>query len=318
MRLKNGKNRIMKTLSMEDKKFAILIDGDNTSSKYIKTIIDEVAKIGDATYKRIYGDWTKPDLDSWKKILLKYSIAPMQQYSYTTGKNATDSAMIIDAMDILYAEKVDGFCLVSSDSDFTRLATRLREAGKEVVGMGKKQTPEAFRNACNSFKYLDLIGNVSRQKDDKYFETAPSKTKINGQDKEVQNKETTSLGALVKQNEKDVKTDYAGDITPKERIKDEIDKIIDEQSDSEGWLLASSVGTLLQRLYSDFDCRIYGYKRFIDFLVEGLGYESKVSADKKVYSVRKPTAVKQPKSQTKANKSNAAKPASQSKTKKKK
>ena len=129
MRLKNGKNRIMKTLSMEDKKFAILIDGDNTSSKYIKTIIDEVAKIGDATYKRIYGDWTKPDLDSWKKILLKYSITPMQQYSYTTGKNATDSAMIIDAMDILYAEKVDGFCLVSSDSDFTRLATRLREAG---------------------------------------------------------------------------------------------------------------------------------------------------------------------------------------------
>ena len=148
--------------------------------------------------------------------------------------------------------------------------------------MGKKQTPEAFRNACNSFKYLDLIGNVSRQKDDKNFETAPSKTKINGQDKEVQNKETSPLGALVKQNEKDVKTDYAGDITPKERIKDEIDKIIDEQSDSEGWLLASSVGTLLQRLYSDFDCRIYGYKRFIDFLVEGLGYESKVSADKKV------------------------------------
>ena len=111
----------MKTLSMEDKKFAILIDGDNTSSKYIKTIIDEVAKIGDATYKRIYGDWTKPDLDSWKKILLKYSITPMQQYSYTTGKNATDSAMIIDAMDILYAEKVDGFCLVSSDiNDSTR------------------------------------------------------------------------------------------------------------------------------------------------------------------------------------------------------
>ena len=140
-----------------DKRFALLIDGDNIGSQYIKTIIDEITNHGIVTYKRIYGDWTKPQLDGWKKILLDYSITPMQQYSYTTGKNATDSAMIIDAMDILYAGNIDGFCLASSDSDFTRLASRLREAGMIVIGMGKKQTPRPFVAACSQFKYIDLI-----------------------------------------------------------------------------------------------------------------------------------------------------------------
>ena len=126
---------------MEDKKFALLIDADNTSSKYIKTIVDEITNLGITTYRRIYGDWTSPNLQNWKETLLEYSITPMQQYGYTTGKNSTDSAMIIDAMDILYAGHVDGFCLVSSDSDFTKLAMRLREAGKKGIRPGEKKKP---------------------------------------------------------------------------------------------------------------------------------------------------------------------------------
>ena len=142
-----------------DKKFAVLIDADNVSDKYIKFILDEVTNDGIATYKRIYGDWTSPALVSWKKVLLDHSVMPIQQYSYTSGKNSTDSAMIIDAMDILYSGQVDGFCLVSSDSDFTRLAARLRESGMLVVGMGERKTPKSFISACNRFKYLDILAN---------------------------------------------------------------------------------------------------------------------------------------------------------------
>ena len=134
-----------------DSRFAVLIDADNVSVKYIKIILDEISKDGIATYKRIYGDWTNPALVSWKSTLLDNSVLPIQQYSYTTGKNSTDSAMIIDAMDILYSEQVDGFCLVSSDSDFTRLAARLRESGMTVIGMGESKTPNSFIAACNKF-----------------------------------------------------------------------------------------------------------------------------------------------------------------------
>mgnify|MGYP002580241117 FL=1 len=146
-------------------RIAILIDADNVSDKYIKIIVDEVANIGIATYKRIYGDWTSARLSSWKKVLLEDSIIPIQQYSYTTGKNATDSAMIIDAMDILYTNSVEGFCLVSSDSDFTRLASRIRESGLTVIGMGEKKTPTPFRKACDIFTTLELlIGEARRDK----------------------------------------------------------------------------------------------------------------------------------------------------------
>ena len=144
-----------------DLKFAVLIDADNVSDKYIKIILDEISNDGVATYKRIYGDWTKPALASWKNVLLDNSILPMQQYNYTTGKNSTDSAMIIDAMDILYSGQVDGFCIVSSDSDFTRLAARLRESGMNVVGMGERKTPKSFISACNRFKYLDILAKAA-------------------------------------------------------------------------------------------------------------------------------------------------------------
>ena len=142
---------------IEEKRFAVLIDADNVSSKYIKYILDEISNYGVVTYKRIYGDWTKTNTTSWKEVLLENSISPIQQYGYTVGKNATDSAMIIDAMDILYSNYVEGFCIVSSDSDFTKLAVRLRESGMTVIGMGEAKTPKPFSVACNIFKYLDIL-----------------------------------------------------------------------------------------------------------------------------------------------------------------
>ena len=146
-----------------DTRLAVLIDGDNIPSAYVKEMMEEIAKYGNPTIKRIYGDWTKPHLVKWKNVLLENAVTPIQQYGYTQGKNATDSAMIIDAMDILYSEKVDGFCLVSSDSDFTRLATRLREAGMNVIGIGEKKTPDPFIVACDRFIYIEILKNESKE-----------------------------------------------------------------------------------------------------------------------------------------------------------
>ena len=148
------------------KRLAVLIDSENISIRYIKFILDEISNYGLATYKRAYGDWTNPSTAGWKDVVLKNSITPVQQYSYTQGKNSTDSAMIIDAMDILYSGKVDGFCLVSSDSDFTRLAARLREAGMLVIGMGEKKTVEAFKASCTMFKYLEMLAAEETQTND--------------------------------------------------------------------------------------------------------------------------------------------------------
>ncbi|MCX4384657.1 MAG: NYN domain-containing protein [Clostridia bacterium] len=228
---------------MEDKKFALLIDADNTSSKYIKTIVDEITNLGITTYRRIYGDWTSPNLQNWKETLLEYSITPMQQYGYTTGKNSTDSAMIIDAMDILYAGNVDGFCLVSSDSDFTKLAMRLREAGKTVIGMGKKQTPRPFVTACNQFKYLDLLSKEGKEEK-----------------------------AAVKQTTKKAKD--TGRNSDDKKLVASICKIIEENSNDDGWMYAARVGKLLSKKYPDFDSRNYGYKKFA-LLLEGLGFETR-------------------------------------------
>jgi len=142
---------------------AVLIDGDNIPSAYLSEMMEEITKYGNPTIKRIYGDWTRPGLGKWKNLLLENAITPVQQYGYTSGKNATDSAMIIDAMDILYSEKVQGFCLVSSDSDFTRLATRLREAGKLVIGIGEKKTPNPFVVACDRFIFIEILKKSSTE-----------------------------------------------------------------------------------------------------------------------------------------------------------
>lgn len=147
----------------KEMRYAVLIDADNVAAKYTKNILDELSNYGVVTYKRVYGDWTRPNLAGWKSMALDNAITPVQQYSYTTGKNATDSAMIIDAMDILYSHNVDGFCIVSSDSDFTRLAIRLRESGMHVIGMGEKKTPKPFSTACNAFKYLEVLAEEEIQ-----------------------------------------------------------------------------------------------------------------------------------------------------------
>ena len=158
---------------MEDR-FALLIDADNVSAKYIQPILDELSKYGNVTYKRIYGDWTRPNSASWKEELLQNSITPIQQFSYTHGKNATDSAMIIDAMDMLYTSELEGFCLVSSDSDFTRLASRLRESGKTVIGMGENKTPSPFRKACDIFTELELLLEDSTMEKEEHEEKSAS------------------------------------------------------------------------------------------------------------------------------------------------
>jgi hypothetical protein len=226
----------------KDKKIAVLIDADNVSEKYIKYIIDEISNHGTPTYKRIYGDWTKPQLAPWKNVLLNYSISPIQQYSYTTGKNSTDAALIIDAMDILYSKNVDGFCIVSSDSDFTKLAARLREAGMYVIGMGEKKTPTPFISACEKFKYLEVLASMAA-------------TPI----------ETASIKEPQKQGETKQEEPKVG-MTGKDKLIEVIKTIINEISDEDGWAFLGEVGSILNKRYPDFDTRNYGYTKLTPFV----------------------------------------------------
>ena len=226
---------------MDDLKLAVLIDADNISPKYVKVILDEAASFGVAAAKRNNGDWSDPRLKSWKDALLNNSIIPMQQYSYTTGKNATDSAMIIDAMDLLYSGNLDGFCIVSSDSDFTRLAARLREAGKLVIGMGESKTLGPFVKACDQFKYLDLI--LGHQEEE---EAAPTAT------------DEAEAAALAQ----------AGDDTAinRDSVAKLVRGMIDEMDDGTGWVRTSRVGDQLIKRYPDFDVRNFGSKSLNKFL----------------------------------------------------
>lgn len=231
-------------------RFAILIDADNISDKYIKIILDEIANKGVATYKRIYGDWTSPRLASWKNVLLENSIIPMRQYSYTTGKNATDSGMIIDAMDILYSGTVDGFCIVSSDSDFTRLASRLRESGMQVIGMGEEKTPRPFISACNQFKYLDLL--YSNQQEVEKEEPAENRN---------------AVGTPAKQPNADTKNKDL------KKVRKTINAIIDKFSDEEGWVSSGKLGDQLSKRLPDFDVRNYGFSKLTLFIKSLGNYE---------------------------------------------
>ncbi len=208
-----------------DIKLAVLIDGDNIPSAYISEMMEEIAKYGNPTIKRIYGDWTKPHLTKWKNLLLENAITPIQQYGYTTGKNATDSAMIIDAMDILYSEKVNGFCLVSSDSDFTRLATRLREAGMQVYGIGERKTPNPFIVACDKFIYIEILKKQSEEKEA-------------GEDSEL------------KVSEKEPVT---------QKVIQFISNSISDLADDDGWAFLGDLGGLLQKKQPNFDARNYGF-----------------------------------------------------------
>ena len=219
---------------IENMNTAVLIDGDNIPSANVKEMMEEIAKYGNPTLKRIYGDWTKPGLSKWKNLLLENAITPIQQYGYTTGKNATDSAMIIDAMDILYSDKVDGFCLVSSDSDFTKLATRLREAGMLVIGIGEKKTPNPFIIACDKFIYIEILRKQSEDKTDPKESNKPSFDKITS--KEI-NLITSSINDL---------------------------------SDEEGWAFLGGVGSLIQKKRPNFDARNYGFEKLTP-LIKSIG-----------------------------------------------
>ena len=254
---------------MEEKKFAVLIDSDNVSSKYVKIIIDEITNIGIPTIKRIYGDWTSGKTH-WKNVLLDYALTPMQQYAYTSGKNSTDSAMIIDAMDILYTGDVDGFCIASSDSDFTKLATRLREAGKIVIGMGEKHTPQPFVKACSQFKYIDLIAanqSETTAKAKKSQKSAPKSAKSAKTTKPTNTVESAEPVVNTKTESVTTEDDTTKDTaTPIEEIKNTILQLMEDSDDENGLMPASKVGTILQNRFSDFDCRNYGCKKMADLL----------------------------------------------------
>ena len=279
-------------MTINDRRFAVLIDADNISDRYIKIILDEISNDGEATYKRIYGDWTKPALSPWKRVLLEHSVTPIQQYGYTTGKNATDSAMIIDAMDILYSGNVEGFCLVTSDSDFTRLASRLRESGMIVVGMGEQKTPKAFISACNKFKYLDILsGNTNiRTEKNKTSQKQKATTKpiksnsakvtdkiakpINKADEDSRNgrHKAQDLGIVPFEDEEDI---LPTEITSLETIKSAISTIISETSDEDEWVSISDLGNRLLKRYPDFDVRNYGFPKLTPFLKSLKGFEMK-------------------------------------------
>lgn len=234
---------------MEDKRFAVLIDADNVSSKYIKYILDETANYGTATYKRIYGDWTKPGAAAWKDVLLENSVTPVQQYNYTVGKNATDSAMIIDAMDILYSGNVDGYCIVSSDSDFTKLSSRLRESGMMVIGMGERKTPKPFISACNLFKYLDVL--------------AESEKKAMGIQEDKDGKNGSTINGKSKTQSSD---DQEKGMTDLSVIQLAIKKMLAEASGEDQRMNMGEIGNRLAKRYPDFDVRNYGDTKLSKFL----------------------------------------------------
>ena len=274
-----------------DTRIAVLIDADNIPSANVKAMMEEIAKYGTPTFKRIYGDWTKPNLAGWKNVLLENAIAPIQQYGYTTGKNATDSAMIIDAMDILYSDKVDAFCIVSSDSDFTRLAATLKEEGKTVIGMGESKTPNALVNACDYFKYVDVLykdSEAADRQDDKQEEKSGEKK--SGRNKKAAAVKTTKAAGKAAKGaenaaaktaasaaevsstttavmEKPAVYSASAATTKLSTIEKSIHQIIEANGDDEGMNI-SLLKSNLQRRFPDFDTRNYGTAKFSKFLAQ--------------------------------------------------
>ena len=229
--------------SSPDLRLAVLIDADNVPYANVKAMLAEIARYVTLTIKRIYGDWTQPTLSGWKKVLLENAVTPIQQYSYTTGKNSTDSAMIIDAMDILYTNRVDGFCLVSSDCDFTRLATRLREAGKLVIGIGEQKTPTPFISACDRFIYLEILSDDKKKKQ--------RSMKARGSQPALEEPGIGMPAAAVRQK---------GNRLPQE-VSEMIIVSVNDLADENGWAFLGDVGNLLLKKQPSFDSRNYGYQK---------------------------------------------------------
>lgn len=235
-----------------ERRVAILIDGDNAQASLIEEILVESGKYGNATIRRVYGDWTTPNMSSWKETLNIHAFQPIQQFRYTVGKNATDSAMIIDAMDILHSDQVDGFCLISSDSDYTRLATRIRESGLLVVGIGEKKTPRAFVSACNVFIYTE---NLKQRSQNNGGATRPKANHLNAQERELV-----------------------------EMISQAMDMV---GPDDDGWTRLSEVGTALRRIDPGFDPRSYGYRQLSQLIkAHGREFEMRKIAGGAIIEIR--------------------------------
>jgi uncharacterized protein (TIGR00288 family) len=232
-----------KTMSQNTKelKLAVLIDADNVPYSNVKGMMEEIAKYGTPTTKRIYADWTKPNANGWKSVLLEHAITPIQQYSYTVGKNSSDSAMIIDAMDLLYSDKVDGFCIVSSDSDFTRLAIRLRESGMKVIGIGEKKTPNSFIVACDRFIYIEVLEGAIQKKRPKLSSNTSAKEIKKPVEKEVVNKIDNQTIEL-------------------------IENTLEAIGDDDGWAFLGDVGNLIVKKKPEFDPRNYGFSKLTPML----------------------------------------------------
>lgn len=286
-----------------ERRLAVLIDSENISTKYLKCIFDEISNYGVATYKRAYGDWTSSRLTGWKDDFLKYAITPIQQYSYTQGKNSTDSALIIDAMDILYSGKVDGFCIISSDSDFTRLAARLRESGMLVIGMGEKKTVEAFRASCTLFKYLEVLASDDAEEDDddtvsredieetirkiitdnntvgKETTVGEIGSKINNRhaDFDVRNYGYSKLSRFL-ESFKSIKLKHEGtsievDLAHGELSKSQIEKyVMDLITSKGGQMPLPTVKQMIEKKFPGFNIRDFEYSKFSRFIddIDGL------------------------------------------------
>ncbi len=240
-----------------DVRLAVLIDADNVPPHNVRGMMEEIARYGTPTIKRIYGDFTKPNLAQWKNQLLDYAISPIQQFSYTTGKNATDSAMIIDAMDILYTDRIDGFVLVSSDSDFTKLATRLRESGKIVYGFGEMKTPNAFIAACDRFIYLEIIEQHTAEEE----QESDKETKQTGRTARTIKKEPEKKTAERKTAERETKKNDKGIQKVDRKLIQLISSSIKDVEDENGWAFLAEVGNLIVKKQPSFDSRNYGYDK---------------------------------------------------------
>ena len=230
-------------------RLAVLIDADNAKADLIETLLKEIAKYGVSHVKRIYGDWTDTRLNKWKERLNKFAIQPIQQFSYTTGKNATDSALIIDAMDLLYTKNFDGFCIVSSDSDFTRLASRIRESGLLVYGFGEKKTPEAFVSACDRFIYTEILGR-EQVENDLLNDLASDKSTAH------------IKGVLTSEKTSDIKTEKLKNKELVNLFHDAYEAIAEE----DGWAHLGPLGSQINKLSPSFDPRNYGYKKLSDLV----------------------------------------------------
>lgn len=238
---------------------AVLIDADNVAPARLEALLAEIRKYGDASVRRMYGDWTSVQLKGWKGAVNEYAIRPIQQFAYTTGKNATDSALIIDAMDLLYTGRFDGFCLVSSDSDFTGLASRLRESGAMVYGFGERKTPQAFVNACNRFTYFDVIELAV---DEAEAETKAEVAEAAAAVTKSKPKQPTKLAASAPARKQPTQNELRGDT----RLIQLLRIGIRDASDDDGWADLAAVGQLVRQQAPDFDSRNWGFAKLVDLI----------------------------------------------------